>query len=283
MPVFAAGRDHRDVPTAVRRLGALLFAGLLLVSLAGPAVAALPIFDLTTLVQAEASLGEVVNRERTAQGLVALQLDPDAMAIARRRAETMAAADLLSHQNPDGSDVFDAIAAAGIPWFGAGEVIVWNNYAAAPDSTTQAVSAWLGSPAHRSILLSGDYNYVGFGAAVSPISGNRYYAGVLLKRTDRTAAWAKASTTSSRVIDATRVRVTVRWTGGDPRLQVLTAGLRDYEVQRRVVGGAWRSLGFRTGTSVTETLPRARTYEYRIRARDRAGNRGPWVLVTVRV
>ncbi len=271
------------MPTAARRLGAVLFAGLLLVSLAGPAAAALPAFDLTTLIQAETDLGQLVNRERTAEGLVELQLDPDAMAIARRRAETMAASDMLSHENPDGTDVFDAISAAGIPWFGAGEVIVWNNYAAAPDSTTQAVSAWMASPPHRSILLSGDYNYVGFGAAVSPISGNRYYAGVLLKRTDRTAAWAKAGTSSSRVVDPTHSRVTVRWTGGDPRLQVLTAGLRDYEVQRRVVGGAWRSLGFRTGTSVTETLPRARTYEYRIRARDRAGNRGLWALVTVRI
>lgn len=269
--------------TALRRLGATLFAALLLVSLAGPAVAALPAFDLTTLVQAEASLGELINNERVAQGLVALQLDPDAMAIARRRAENMAATDVLTHTNPDGSDVFDAITAAGIPWFGAGEVIVWNNYAAAPDSTTQAVSAWLNSPPHRAILLSSDYNYAGFGAAVSPVSGNRYYAGVLLKRTDRTAAWAKAGPTSSRVVDASRARVTVRWTGGDPRLQVLTAGLRDYEVQRRVVNGAWRSLGYKTGTSVTETLPRARTYEYRVRARDRAGNRGSWVLVRVSV
>lgn len=254
----------------------------MLAAVAGPASAALPVFDLTTLAQAETDLGLLVNRERTAQGLVELQLDPDAMAIARQRAETMAASDVLSHQNPDGTNVFDAIVASGIPWFGAGEVIVWNNYASAPDSTAQAVAAWMGSPSHRSLVLSSDYNYAGFGAAVSPTSGKRYYAGVLLKRTDRTAAWAQAKTTSTRIVDATHTQVTVRWTGGDPRLQVLTAGLRDYEVQRRVVGGAWRALGFRSTTSVTETLPAARTYEYRIRARDRAGNRGGWALITVR-
>jgi hypothetical protein len=124
---------------------------------------------------------------------------------------------------------------------------------------------------------------VGFGAAVAPVSGNRYYAGVLVKRTDRTAAWAKAGNTSASVVDATRARVTVRWTGGDPRLQVLTAGLRDYQVQRRVAGGTWRDLGYRTSPTVTETLPRSRTYEYRVRARDRAGNRGSWVLITVKV
>jgi len=271
------------VPIAARRLAAVLFASLMLATVAGPAAAALPVFDLTTLVQAETDLGQLVNRERTAQGLVELQLDPDAMAIARNRAETMAAADLLSHQNPDGSDVFDAIASAGIPWFGAGEVIVWNNYPTAPDSTAQAVAAWLSSPSHRALVMSTDYNYAGFGAAVSPVSGKRYYAGVLLKRTDRTAAWARARSTTATFVDATHTRVTVRWTGGDPRLQVLTAGLRDYEVQRRVVGGTWRALGYRTTTSVTEILPSARTYEYRIRARDRAGNRGLWAPVTVKV
>ena len=269
--------------TVVRRLGAILFAGLLAAALAGPAAAALPAFDLATLAQAEANLGMMINAEREAQGLIDLQLDPDAMTIARQRAETMAAMDVMTHQNPDGTDVFDAIAAAGIPWFGAGEVIVWNNWPAEGESTTQAVSAWLASPSHRTILLSGDYNYAGFGAAVSPISGNRYYTGILLRRTDRTAAWARIGSTSQRVIDTTHSQVTVRWTGGDPLLQVLTAGLRDYEVQRRVVGGSWRALGYRTTSSVTEILPRARTYEYRIRARDKVGNRGLWSLITVKV
>jgi uncharacterized protein YkwD len=269
--------------SSVRRVGSLAIAGLLVFSFAGPVAAGLPAFDVSTLVQAEASLGSLVNAERKAQGRIALQVDPDVVAIARQRAQAMAATDVLSHQNPDGSNVFDQIVAAGIPWFGAGEVIVWNSWPAATDSTAQAVGAWFGSAPHRTILLSTDFNYVGFGAAVAPVSGNRYYAGVLVKRTDRTAAWAKPGKTSARVVDATRARVTVRWTGGDPRLQVLTAGLRDYQVQRRVVGGSWRSLGYRTDTSVTETLPRSRTYEYRIRARDRVGNRGAWVLIKVRV
>jgi uncharacterized protein YkwD len=249
------------VPTTSRRFGAILIAGLMVLSFAAPASAALPPFDLSTLAQAESNLASRVNEQRAARGLVALQLDPDAVAIARKRAETMAAADVLSHTNPDGTDVFDAIAAAGIPWFGAGEVIVWNSWPTEADSTAQAVAAWFGSPPHASILLSSNFNYAGFGAAVSPVSGNRYYAGVVLKRTDRTAAWAKVGTTSKRIVDASRVRVTVRWTGGDRRLQVLTAGLRDYEVQRRVLGGSWRALGYRTTTSVTETLPRSRTFE----------------------
>lgn len=273
----------REVLTPTRRIRSIALAGLLAVSFAGPAAAAPPVFDLSTLVQAEASLATLVNAERRAQGLVGFQLDPDVVAIARDRAEALAATGVLSHQNPDGTDVFDQIVAAGIPWFGAGEVIVWNSWPTAADSTAQAATAWFASAPHRAILLSSDFNYVGFGAAVSPVTGHRYYAGVVVKRTDRTGAWAKAGTTSQKVVDATRAKVTVRWTGGDPRLQVLTAGLRDYEVQRRVVGGSWRLLGYRTTPSVSETLPRSRTYEYRIRARDRVGNRGSWELITVKV
>lgn len=269
--------------TAVRRLAPLLLTMTLFVSSAGSASAALPPFDVTTVAQAETNLAALVDSARSAQGLIPFQLDPDVMTIARQRAETMAATNVLSHANPDGTDVFDTIAAKGIPWFGAGEVIVWNSWPAESDSTAQAVQAWLNSPPHRAILLSGDFNYAGFGAAVSASTGYRYYAGVILKRTDRTGAWAKAGTATSSVVDTTRARVTVRWTGGDPRLQVLTAGLRDYEVQRRVVGGSWRALGYRTTTSVTELLPRSRTYEYRIRARDKAGNRGGWALLKVTV
>lgn len=271
------------MPAAARRLGVILSGCLIAAAVAGPVAAALPAFDSSRLIQVEVHPGSLVNAERARHGLVALEFDPDIMAIARQRAETMAATDLLSHTNPDGSRVFDAIIAAGIPWFGASEVIGWNSYQSVTDSTAQVVAAWLESPGHGAVLLSADFNYVGFGVAVSPTTGYRYYAGVLLKRTDRTGAWVKGGMTSVVPLDVTRSRVTVRWTGGDPVLQVLTAGVQDYEVQRRVVGGAWRALGLRTGTSLTETLPRARTYEYRIRARDKAGNIGAWTLVTVTV
>lgn len=271
------------MPTLARRLGVLLSGCLIAATVAGPVAAALPAFDSSSLIQVEVHPGSLVNAERARHGLVALEFDPDVMAIARQRAETMAATDLLSHTNPNGTSVFDAIVVAGIPWFGAGEVIGWNSYPSVPDSTAQVVAAWLESPGHRAVLLSADFNYVGFGVAVSPTTGYRYFAGVFLKRTDRTGAWVRGGTTSVVALDATRSRVTVRWTGGDTVLQVLTAGVQDYEVQRRVVGGAWRALGLRTGMSVTETLPRARTYEYRIRARDKAANIGAWSQVVVTV
>ena len=270
------------MPTVAIRLAAPILVAVLGLSTAGPAVAdGLPAFDAPTLAQASADLATVVNGQRVAPGLVALQIDPDATALAATRAEVMASADTFAHAGPDGLTTFDAIRASGMTWFDAGEVIAWNTYRSEPDSTAQAAGAWLASPEHRSILLSGDYNYVGFGAAVSA-TGIRYYAGVFLKLPDRTAGWARPGSMTATVQDATRSRVTFRWTGGDTRLQVLTAGLRDFEVQLRLVGGAWQSAGITTHTSLTITLARGRVYQFRIRARDKVGNRSAWSSVSVR-
>lgn len=252
-------------------------------SVVGPAAGAYPgLFDVATLVRAESDLATLVNDQRASQGLVPLQVDPEAIAIAEQRAKTMASSDVMSHIGPDGSTVFDAIDAAGINWFGAGEVLVWNTYPTESESTEQAVTAWLDSVSHREIILSGDYNYVGFGAAVSPTTGIRYYAGVLLKVPDMTGGWARFRSASVQILSASRARVTVHWLGSDTRLQVLTAGLRDFEVQRRLVGGAWHSLGRTRLTSLATTLLRHRTYEFRIRARDNAGNLGVWSSAFVR-
>lgn len=270
------------MPTSLRRLALSILIVVLGLSIVGPAAAAgLPAFDVLSLAQARTDLATVVTDQRVARGLIALQLDPKATAMATSRAETMASMDALGHAGPDGRTTFDAIRASGITWFGAGEVIAWNTEPTEPESTAKAVADWLASPTHEAIVLSSDYNYVGFGAAVSA-TGNRYYAGVFLKVPDRTAGWAKAGPISATVLDATKSRVTVRWTGGDIRLQVLTAGLRDFEVQHRLAGGAWQSAGITAHLSLSVTLVRGRVYEFRVRSRDRAGNRSCWSSVSVR-
>jgi uncharacterized protein YkwD len=270
------------VPTAVARLAAPILAAVVGLSVAGPAMAAgLPPFDVQTLDQAQIDLVTLVNQQRVAHGLIALQSDADATAFATRRAQAIASMGVLTHTGPDGQTVFDAIRASGMTWFAAGEILVWNNYPTEPDSTAHAVAAWLASPSHNAIMLSADYNYVGFGAAVSA-SGDRYYAGIFMKLPDRTAGWAAVGPVSVAALDATKSRVTVRWSGGDTQLQVLTAGLRVFEVQRRMAGGAWLSAGTTTRSSLQLTLARGHLYEFRIRARDNAGNRSAWTSAPVR-
>jgi uncharacterized protein YkwD len=272
------------VLTTVRRLVPLLLAGLLLVSTALPAAAVAAVVadptDDAARIQDGLDLVKMTNWQRSPLGLVELQMDPELMAIARDRAKVMAATDVMSHTEPDGRDVFGRLDEAGLTWFGAGEIIAWNNYPAGY-STAESIRAWMASPGHHDIMVSTGYNYVGFGAAISA-SGKRYYAGVFVKEPDETGAWSRFRTTTIRRVSAVRARVTIRWTGADTRLQVLTAGLRYFQVQRRRVGGGWLSWGTTTATSRTVTWRRGTAYQVRVRARDRAGNWGAWHIIGIR-
>jgi hypothetical protein len=224
---------------------------------------------------------DLINAQRTARGLVAVRLDSRLAAIARGRAAYMARTGDFDHVQSGGVTVFDLIAARRIAWYGAGEIIAWNTAAEAGDSASMAVRQWMSSPTHKAIIISKAYNYAAFGMAVSATTGRRYYAGVFLKGPDRTGAWAKVTSVTTAPVDALRARVQLRWAGSDTRLQVLTAGFRYFEIQRRSPGGAWRSYGTTTSTSATRTWTQGMTYEFRVRARDRAGNWGPWRTISI--
>src|SRR5438876_11024906 len=220
------------------RLVPLLTLTLLAAVLVAPAPTAAD--DTTTVSAAEAAMVAALNADRTSRGLVPVRVDARLMAIARARSADMVANNYFSHAQPDGRNVFDIISASGITWFGAGEIIAWNNYPTLDTSLQRANLDWLGSPGHYAIVVSTSYNYVGVGLAIDPATGKKVWTAVYLKGPDRTAARAtvyapkiQAGTTS-----ATR-SVKIAWTGYDPRLQVLTAGLRSYAIQRRTDGGTW--------------------------------------------
>jgi uncharacterized protein YkwD len=246
--------------------------------------AAMPVAATTTgtsATTAEAAAFTYANQERTSRGLTPLRLDSRIQAIAHGRAETMAAADELSHDQADGNNVFDILSANEVAWYGAGEIIAWNNTSSLTASAKGAVGQWIHSAPHRAILLSSNYNYVAFGVSVSPSSGKRYWAGVYIKGPDRSGAWTSLYTPTKQVLSSTRTKVTFRWTGSDTQLQVLTSGLRYYDVQRRVAGGEWTSYGATTATTLSTSWSRGYTYEFRVRAVDRVGNWGAWKTVSV--
>jgi uncharacterized protein YkwD len=247
-----------------------------------PSPAAASTVAATTIAAAERTAFDLTNGRRTGAGLVTLKADPRLFSLARQRAEYMAAHDTFSHTQADGTTVFDLISAQGITWYGAGEIIAWNTAAALDYSASFAVKAWMDSPGHRAIIMSTGYNYVGFGLAISPTTGRRYWAGVYLKGPDRTGAWAKVASATSTVVDGATAKVTVKWSGNDTKLQVLTAGLRNYQAQKRTDGGAWTDYGTMTATSLTKTWARGHVYDIRVRASDKAGNWGAWNMVTVR-
>jgi len=266
--------------TSVRRSIPLLLVGLLLLPSAAPVAASVSADP--TMTAAEGAALTYANAERTARGLVALRLDPRVLAVAHGRAEAMAQADELSHMQADGNTASGLLSAASVTWYGVGEIIALNSDATVASSASGAISQWMNSSPHRAILLSTNYNYVAFGVAVSA-TGKCYWAGVFIKGPDLTGASARLYTPVKQVLSATRTRVKFRWTGSDVRLQVLTSGLRNYEIQRRRAGGAWVAYAATTATSLTTTWTRGRTYEFRVRGVDRAGNLGSWKTVTVRL
>ena len=87
----------------------------------------------------------LTNKRRTARGLVKLRWDARMAALARDRAEYMAATGNFSHTQSGGRDVFDMIEAAGIRWYAAGEIIAWNTAGPLDYSASFAVQGWMGS------------------------------------------------------------------------------------------------------------------------------------------
>ena len=263
--------------TLTRRLTPFLLAGLLLVPQATPAAGATGTTTISEsgLTRAGQDLVTKTNARRKTHGLISLRLDPDLMAIARARAQVMAASDVLSHTEPNGTKVYDRLSADAIHWYAAGEIIAYNMQPTIGDAVNATMTAWMGSSGHRAIMLSTNYNYVGYGAAVSA-SGRVYFAGVFVKQRDETGAWVKFGSLTRRSVDAGHVRVTIRWTGADTRLQVLTAGLRYFQVQARRSEAGWESWGLTAKTSRGVTWIRGNSYYVRIRARDKVGNWGTW-------
>jgi uncharacterized protein YkwD len=261
-----------------RRPVALTFAALIAVAAFGarpqPVVAA----DLT-VPAAEQEMVKLLNAERAKAGLVPLRVDARLTSIARARSADMAAKGYFSHTQPDGRKVFDLLNSARITWFAAGEIIAWNNWPTLADSAVQARDAWMGSPTHRSIVMSGTYNYFGIGLALDAATGKRLWTGVFIKGPDRTGGWVSYAPPLETAPDADpRHRtVTITWRGGDIRLVVLTAGLRYYQTQVRTDGGPWSWVS--TGTTIRSRALRlwdGHVYTFRTRACDRAGNCGAW-------
>lgn len=266
---------------SARRLGPVLLAGLLLAGLA-PVTSAT---DDLSVGQAEAKVAGLLNEQRRDAGRIILRIDHRLSAIARARSEDMAAKGYFSHQQPDGDWAWDLMTDAGIKWFGAGEIIAWNTWDTLADSATAASTQWHKSAAHYALLTSGSYNYFGVGLAVDE-TGKKLWTVVFMKGPDRTGAKARFRTSSTASADTmsiaststTRKDVTIKWTGNDVRLQVLTSGLKYFQVQVRHEGVLeWRTTkSSTTATSMVRSLVKGRVYQFRVRAKDRAGNYGAW-------
>lgn len=243
----------------------LLRLGLALSLLAATSASA----SAATATTPERQIMAMVNQARAARGLWPLRSDYRLWVLADERAAAMAASGVLSHSV--GGSLQNGLHQRGVQWYGYGEVIA---YASGPASAAAAAlfELWASSPPHWTLLTSTSSNYLGIGLADST-SGLTYGSIVLTESNDRTGGRAT-------MVKATVSGDDVRWTwrGSDPLLQTHTAGLRDFTVQQRTDRGSWVTVSTGTTSTARSALNRARGHWYglRVRARDRAGNVGPW-------
>ena len=260
---------HRLLPFAL--------AGLLLASLVPSASAAMAVDD------AERYLVRMMNEQRADVGLQPVRIDSRVRAVARTRSADMVRYQYFGHENHDGRMAWEMMSDAGITWYGAGEIIAMNSWGSLEESARAADRGWHDSPSHYAIVASDSLNYVGVGYAWDAKRRAHIWTAVFLRGPDRTGAWSRMVTGVRTATSTSNVRVD--WEGGDVRLQVLTAGFRYYNVERRMDGGSWRTLyATTTATSWRGSLSRGHTYEFRVRARDKAGNYGRWSApISVRI
>jgi uncharacterized protein YkwD len=211
-----------------------------------------------------------INSARAARGLVPLRSDSRLWAIAGDRAGRLAASGVLSHEAA--GSITENLAARAVRWYGYGEAI---GYASGSPAVAGPVvfGMWAASSAHWPLLMSARYNYLGIGLVYSAGAGLTYASVVLAESPDGTGARAAVA---GAVVSGNDIRWA--WRGWDIPLQTHTSGLRDFTLQLRQDLGAWATINSGLGGTTQSTLDRARGHWYglRVRARDRAGNAGPW-------
>ncbi len=210
----------------------------------------------------------LINERRHRKGLRSLRVDSRLGSIARARSEDMVDRDYFSHEDPDGKYARNFLERARIKYSRMSEIIAWNRGTDLLAEAEHAVAMWMDSSVHRHEILSTTHNYLGAGVATD--GRTIKWTVISITGPDRTDPVAKITS-----VALTGNSASVRWSGYDPRLAVGTAGLRDYDLARRHPGGIWATV--RDDTTRTSTTSAAHSgTEFRVRARDKAGNVGSW-------
>jgi uncharacterized protein YkwD len=113
----------------------------------------------------------LLNKDRSDNGLSALELDPLLCTVAQGHAQDMIDNNYFSHYNLDGWSPFDRMSYYGVDFGSAGE-----NIAAGQDSPSAVETAWMNSPGHKANILGSSYRKVGLGI-VQANGGNMYAPG----------------------------------------------------------------------------------------------------------
>lgn len=127
-----------------------------------------PVGDLMPDSSAGREMLDLVNKERIANGLKALEWRDDLAKVGEDYARYMWINQYFGHIDPEGNDPFDRLESAGIRFLVAGE-----NLAMAP-STPIAHQGLMDSPGHRANILQPDFGHMGIGVIRNGLYGAIY-------------------------------------------------------------------------------------------------------------
>jgi uncharacterized YkwD family protein len=109
----------------------------------------------------EKEVFNLVNQQRTNNGLQALKVDEEVQRVARIKAQDMVDRNYFSHTSPTYGSPFDMLNSFKVSYRTAGENIAGNS------TNNAAVTAWMNSSGHKANILNGNYNYTGIGVVKS--------------------------------------------------------------------------------------------------------------------
>lgn len=122
----------------------------------------------STMNSDEKEVFNLINQQRTNNGLQALKVDDEVQRVARIKAEDMVSNNYFSHNSPIYGSPFDMLKSFKISYKSAAENIAGNS------SNSGAVSSWMSSSGHKANILNSSYNYTGIGVVSSSKYGKIY-------------------------------------------------------------------------------------------------------------
>ncbi len=112
----------------------------------------------------ELEVFNLINKQRTKNGLSALKIDSEVQNVARIKAQDMVNNNYFSHTSPTYGSPFDMLNSFKVSYKTAGENIAGNS------SNSAAVTAWMNSSGHKANILNSSFNYTGIGV----VKGSKY-------------------------------------------------------------------------------------------------------------
>lgn len=120
--------------------------------------------NTTNLTSDELEVFNLINKQRTNNGLSALKIDTEVQNVARIKAQDMVNNNYFAHNSPTYGTPFQMLNSFKVSYKSAGENIAGNS------SNQAAVTAWMNSSGHKANILNGGFNYTGIGV----VNGSKY-------------------------------------------------------------------------------------------------------------